>query len=259
MDVRIVRVAERRHEDPGPAAAHLVHVVGDLRLEVAVDVDGEPRLLLREHEPVAVVVVTGVALIQVGVDPAVAGALGVVPVVDDQQLAVRVLRRHQQHYRVLKDFPNLGRFVSGQAVRNVDDRLPVAHFGGVNRGVEEIEGNTLAGEGARLFGRQAARVGELVVDRDEPVEPIEILPGADGDQDVRVPLGSRTARGVCDPLGSGGEVLQVLQHPRIPRQLTVGSDFEAEELRGRRDAVLGSRRLRGRGSRGGKRQPRRSS
>ena len=91
VDVGVVRVLERRHEDAGAGRPHLVHVVGDLRLELAMDVERQPGLLLREHEPVAVVVVSRIVMVEVRVGPVVGGALGLVPVVDHQHLPVGVL------------------------------------------------------------------------------------------------------------------------------------------------------------------------
>ena len=69
MNVGVVGIVERRQEDPRSARTLLVHVVRDDRLVLVLDLDGEPRLLLREHEPVAVVVVADVLVVQVRVGP----------------------------------------------------------------------------------------------------------------------------------------------------------------------------------------------
>ena len=69
VDVGIVRIVEGRHEDPRRRRPLLMHVVRDDRLERAVDLlHREPRFDLREHEPVAIVVVADVLVIEVGVD-----------------------------------------------------------------------------------------------------------------------------------------------------------------------------------------------
>ena len=94
MDVRVVRVLVRGHKNAGAAGPHLVHVVGHLRLEFAVNVQRQTGFDLGEHEPVTVVVVARVVVIQVRVCAAKRRVFGVVPVVDDQYLAVWVLRRH---------------------------------------------------------------------------------------------------------------------------------------------------------------------
>ena len=91
VDVRVVRIPERRDEHPRAAAAHLMHVVRDLRLVVAVDVDRQPRLLLREHEPVAIVVVARIPVIQIRIHTGVVGAFSLIPVVDDAHLPIGIL------------------------------------------------------------------------------------------------------------------------------------------------------------------------
>ena len=91
MDVGVVRITERRDEDACSPGPHLVHVVGQLRSILGVDVNRHPRFLLREHEPVAVVIVSGIAMIEVRVDTIVPGVLRGVPVIDDQHLPIGVL------------------------------------------------------------------------------------------------------------------------------------------------------------------------
>ena len=66
MDVDVVRLLERRHEDARSGRALLMHVVRDRRLVGVLHLlDHQPRFFLREHEPVAVVVVARVLVIQV--------------------------------------------------------------------------------------------------------------------------------------------------------------------------------------------------
>jgi hypothetical protein len=91
MNVRIVRIVERRHENAGAARSHLMHVVRDDRLVAVLNVHREPRLDLREHEPVAVVVVADVLVIEVWIDARERRSLRLVPMIDNQILAVRIL------------------------------------------------------------------------------------------------------------------------------------------------------------------------
>ncbi len=62
----VVRLLERRHEDARSGRALLMHVVRDRRLVGVLHLlDHHPRFFLREHEPVAVVVVARVLVIEV--------------------------------------------------------------------------------------------------------------------------------------------------------------------------------------------------
>ena len=194
-----------------------------------------------EHEPVAVVVVTGIALVEVRIDPVEPGVLGGVPVIDHQDLAVRVLRRHHQHDGVVEDLSNLRRVLRRQPVRDADDRLAVADLRRMDRRVEEVEGNPLPREHPRLVLGQPARVGQPVVDLDQPVEPLQVLLRAELHEHVRIAVRGRPAVLVLHPVGAIRQELQVLEHLWIPRQVAVGADLEPEVLRRRRDR-LGVRR-----------------
>ena len=67
VEVRIDRIEERRHEDPRPLRPHLMHVVVNGREPFVVDQVGQELGLFEvEHEPVAVGVVPGVDVVQLG-------------------------------------------------------------------------------------------------------------------------------------------------------------------------------------------------
>ena len=136
------------------------------------DVHRHPRFLLGEHEPVAVVVVAGVAVIEVGIGPLKRCAPSLVPVVDDQDLPIRILRRRQENDRVVEDVVDFRGVLGREAMGDPDNRLPVADLGRVDGCVEEIEGDTLAGQGTRLGLGQTSRVGQLMVYLDEPVQAV---------------------------------------------------------------------------------------
>ena len=237
VDVWIVRIAERWHEHPRSQGAHLVHVVRHRRFEVAVDVDGEARFLLREHEPVAVVVVTSVPMVQIGIRAFERRARGLVPVIDDQHLAIRVLRRHHQDDGVVEDFVNLGRILGGQAMCDVDDGLAVSDLGRVDGRVEKVERHTFSGQRPCGVLRERSRIGEPVVDRDQPVQSSEVGWGTEGDQNVRVAVRRGAAHLVLNPVGAVGQMPKILENPRVASQLTVGADLEAKELGWRRDCL----------------------
>ena len=239
MDVRVVRIVERRHEDPRLHGPHLVHVVRDLRLVVVLDLDGEPRLLLREHEPVAVVVVAGVLVIQVRIHAVERRPLRLVPVVDDEHLAVGVLRRHDQDDKIVEDLSDVGAAIGREPVRDFGDRLRVADFRRVDRAVEEVKRASLLREPFRLRVRQPAGIREPPVDRDQPIEFRKVFRRADRRQHVRIAHRRLAELLEPDAIRRRGEVLEVLDDLRIARQLAVGADVETEELVGRlRGALL---------------------
>ena len=69
MNVSVIGVLERRHENAGAHRPHLMHVVGDRRLvDVLHFLQIEARFDLREHEPVAIVIVAYIFVIEVRID-----------------------------------------------------------------------------------------------------------------------------------------------------------------------------------------------
>ena len=108
MDIGIVWIFERRDPDASPGRPHLVHVVGELGLiDILHFLDRVARFDLGKHEPVAVVVVPHVLVIEVGVAPVILSSLGLVPVIEDQHLSVRILRRHEEKHEIVQDFVDL--------------------------------------------------------------------------------------------------------------------------------------------------------
>jgi len=101
--IAVAALAFVAEADARAARSHLVHVVRDDRLVLVLDADREPRLDLREHEPVAVVVVADVLVVQVGVGAVERRPLRLVPVIDDEVLAVGVLRGHDEQDDVIEN------------------------------------------------------------------------------------------------------------------------------------------------------------
>ncbi len=241
MDVDVERIGERRHEDPRSVRALLVHVVRDDRpVLVLHQLDVHARFLLRQHEPVAVVVVADVLVVQVRIDARVGRALGLVPVVDDQMLPVGIDRRDEQDHRVLEHLARCRRRVGGQAVDDVDDRLTVRDLGRVDGGVEQIEGLAFGRQLLRLAVGQPARIGEPAVDGDQPVEAGQVLRRADPQQRVVVAQRRLAEHLELDAVGLFGQQREVLEDLRIRRQLAVSADLEAEELLRRRHRLRAS-------------------
>ena len=99
IEVRIDRILERRDEETHAVRAHLVHVVHDFREPFLVQhACDEPRLDLRQHEPVAVVVVAHVLVVQPRQRTAFVARAFVTPVpAHDRVEAVGIHRRDHQH------------------------------------------------------------------------------------------------------------------------------------------------------------------
>ncbi len=101
--VRVERVDERRHHEASALAAHLVHIEDCLRMLAVVELHVEARLRLRHHEPVAIVVMAGVRMIEEG--QVRAGMLGAAPLLvplGDHVDPVRIMARDNQRDRVLE-------------------------------------------------------------------------------------------------------------------------------------------------------------
>ncbi len=103
VHVRLPRLGVGRDEESRPPRAHLVHVVHDLRVPPVVEVrEREPGLRLREHVPVAVVVVAHVGVVQHGRRGPLEGRPELPSVPVGHEIGpVRVVRgQHEQHRAV---------------------------------------------------------------------------------------------------------------------------------------------------------------
>lgn len=140
-------------------------------------------------------------------------------------------------------------------MHDVVDRLPVADLGRVDRGLEVVDRKAVLGERLRLGLRRVARVGQLLVGRDDLVEPLEVLRCADEDGRVLVPHRRLADRLVVDPVGALGDGLHVVEDVGVRGELPLRSHLEPEELLGCLDAFRCGRqgdpvrRLRGGGGR----------
>jgi hypothetical protein len=211
-----------------------VHVVRDLGLVDVLDLlDRQPGLLLREHEPVAIVVMPRVLVVEVGVDATEWRIFGLVPVIDHQHLAVRILRRHDQDDEIIENLFDFGPLVRREPMGDLDDRLCVADLGRVNGAVEKVEGASLLRQTFRVRRRQAARIREPAVDLDQAVDPREVLGRADRREHIGIPHRRLSDLAEGDATGRVCEMLEVGDDLGIARQLAVGADGEAEELIGR--------------------------
>ena len=174
MDIGVVRITERRDEDACSSGPHLVHVVGQLRSILGVDVNRHPRFLLREHEPVAVVIVSGIAVIEVRIESRVVGSPGFIPVVDNENLSVWVLGWDKEQDRIVENFSNLRRLFSCQTMRDLDNRLSVSNLVRMDSHVEKVEGDTFARKALDFSLGEIPRISQAMIDLDQSVQSIQI-------------------------------------------------------------------------------------
>ncbi len=103
------------------------------------------------------------------------------------------------------------------------NRLAVADFGGMDGRVEEVERPSFFHQATGLVLGEAARVRELSVDLDQPIETGEVLGARYLKKDVIVSEGGLSDLLIQDAIGGRRDLLQVLEHRGIARHLPVGS------------------------------------
>jgi hypothetical protein len=197
---------------------------------------------LSEHEPVPVVIVARVLVIEVGIDAAIGRPFGLVPVVDHQHLAVGILGWHDQEHGVVQNLPDLGRVLGRETIHDERNGLAVSDLGRMNGGVEEVERPALVDERLRLVLGEPTRVGEAVLDLDETVEMTQVLGRAHRDENVVVSHRRLAQLFEQDPIGIGRDVLQVIDDARIGCHLPVGPEPEPEKPLGSLDGLGGEAR-----------------
>ena len=161
VQVRVERIAERRHEQALAVAALLVHVPVHGRAPDLVDLLGhEARLLEREPEPVAVVVVARVVLVQAQQPGTFVGRAQLLAVpVHDLVEPIGVDRRHDHNDQLLARRAIgllLGR---RQLPRELHPELGAGRLGRVHRARDEQHRRRAGDQLGALFAREPARVG----------------------------------------------------------------------------------------------------
>lgn len=216
-----------------------MEVLDDLRLPVVLQGDAELRLGLGEHEPVTVVVVTDVLLVEVGIGAGVGRPGGLVEVVPDPLGAVRALRRDDEQHDVVEDLRDGRGLLVREPVEDVGDDLRRADLGGVDGRLQQVDRPALRGEFPGLRLGQPARVGEPPVDLLDPVELGQVGRRADGEHRERLPGGRLADLLVEHPLGPVGDELVVPDHVGPAGEPPLAAQREAEELLGCGDAWCG--------------------
>ena len=127
------------------------------------------------HEPVPVVVVPDVVVVELGRPGGLEGGLEVpaVPGRDDVE-SVGVHGGHEDENHLVADLPRLLRFLGGDAVGEERHHLRRRHLGGMQSGVNPDDRLAFAGQAYRLLFRNLG-VGQRAGIRPVPVQLREVL------------------------------------------------------------------------------------
>ena len=248
VHIRVVRVDEGRHEVARAVRHHLVQVVDDLRMPDVVDLlDRQAVLGLREHEPVAVVVVAGVGLIDLRRRAPLerrAERLRV-PLLDEVP-AIRVQRRHEQQDDIIENLPRRRVVLRGEVVREAHRHHRRAHFSRVDGAGDECDRLPLRHAGAQPLGADTARVGQIGLDGAEMVEPRVRLLARDDREQKRPALGGGAEHFGVDAGRARAEELEVGRNLRPRREFAGRARLEPEMIGGRDNRLMqfGRTRLR---------------
>ena len=215
-------------------------VVEDDREPLLVELLGEDaRLLLREHEPVAVVVVADVLLVEPRHGAAFPGrAERLLVPVDHEIEPVRIRARDEDDDAVVEDLAGRRVVLRREIVGEFHRHLSRGDLGGVKAARHEEDRARLLEELRLVLGLQAPGVGEQALDLPDAVEVLEVRLGADGGEDHR-----RAERGFTDlahlNARTGVELREVVADRLPAGELEVGADLVAEMLARSRRLLLG--------------------
>ena len=239
VEVGVERIAEGRHEEALAARPLLVHVPIDLREPgVVQQLRDDAGLGLGQHEPVAVVVVARVVLVEL---EQLRGLVGrphraAVPA-HDMVEPVGVERGEEPDDHVLsRSGPRL--LVGGrQAMRELHRELRGGRLRGVHGAGDEQEDLALLDRLASLGVAAAARVGDRPGVALQAVELGQVLGAGDDREQELAALGGRAHRHGQHPRALLGEPLEVAADLLPVGQLEVHADRSAEVRLGRGDRL----------------------
>ena len=241
IDVGLDRVEVGRQEETRSVAVLLVDVVDDLRMPHVVDrIHDQLRLDLRERIPVAVVVVPGVGVIQLGrVRPFGRRPEGATVPVGDDRDPIGVERRHEPQNHVVEDRPRGGTGVAREPVREQGGRQVSADFIGVNPRRDEDDGLPAPQRLLDVLRALGPGVRELGVELPIAIQQPQVLGARDRERDER-----RAQRGVPQLVVSNavarlGEGLVIADQGRPVGQFAILARIEAEHCTRRWDTGRG--------------------
>ena len=160
IEIRIDGVLERRQEQPYTVGAHLVNVVDDFGKPLFVQhARDETRLHLRQHEPVAVVVVPDVLVVQPWQRATlIASALVAAIPADNRIETIGIHRRDHQHDDRIEEHAQIG--IGDEPISERHAHLARCDFGRVNVVADQHHRRLRTPEAREDRVAQAPRIGE---------------------------------------------------------------------------------------------------
>ena len=233
VNVRVRRVEERRHAHARAELPLLMDVVDDF---------GEPlapkerrdnlRLDLRQHEPVAVVVVAGVVMIEHRRAAAfVLRAERLAIPVGDDVYAVGVDRRHKHQHRLAEHLSGRRRVVARQTIGQLHRHLRGDDFGRVNRAGDGDDRRRRANQTLALFAvGEQARIGQSSLRLADARQILDVFFRRDDGDDERSALGRQPRLMHRDARRRRIKALEVSDDLRPVGQMPVVARREAKHL-----------------------------
>ncbi len=232
VEIGVHGVLHGRAPDAARKRARLVVVVDHLRVPHLVELSGHRlRLDLREHRPVAVVVVADVVVIQLRRRRRLEGRAEVlrVPRPDDVE-PVGIHRWHEEQDRVLAHPACFLVFRGDQPPAELRRVLRPRHFGRVEAAVDPHDGLALFRQGACPRLVHPARDGELPRDLLEPGPVPDVGLARDGGEDHRPALAALADLLDDDAVRGGIELVEVLDDLLVAGELVVVAGREPEDV-----------------------------
>ncbi len=233
VDVGQRRIHERRDENAGLVGALLVLVEVHERKPVLIeDLTDGPRLGQVEHEPVAVVVVAGIIMIEVRHIAALElGADVFLVPVHDHLLAVRVVGGAEKEDGVAEDFLGVvGSLARDEVVGQLHGHLGSPDLAGVEAAGDQHDGFAFLGQPGGLVRRKCAGVAQLLEDFAIAVELGQVFFRGDHGHDDGLLHGAladrqelEARRFLCQELEIGLDLVVI-------GQFGIRADFEAQEF-----------------------------
>src|SRR5271170_6544538 len=230
-----------RDVDARAGFAHLMLVEPELREPVVVDhVVHVFSFDLREHEPVAVVVMANVVVIEVrhGAALVFGAEIFAVPL-GDHGFAIGIERGDEENDGVVEAGKVFGILGGGEMIGPFHGHLAGADFRGVNVAGDKEDGFAVVGECVDLLWSEAAGVGKFMRDVFVPGFVGEVFWSGDYGHEHIFAEGGLAEDFYLHAWGCGGKSLEIGGDLFVVGELAVGADFEAEEFAGLGDGASG--------------------
>ena len=207
-----------------------MHVVDDLGVPGVMHLfDHQPRLLLAENVPVAIVVVADILVIELRHRSRLVGSTEPAAIPRPHLVdTVRIQRRHQQENRVREDRAVPRRVLGQQVVGELDGRHRRGHFGGMDRARDHHGRLALRGQFHRRFRRRPARVCQLGENVLVPVQGSDRRGIGDRSNDHRPPLGGFAQVLDAHRVAGSFQAAEIAHHVRPADQLAILAHGVAE-------------------------------